>query len=85
MARTIPAQAAADQGERSERAFAPKLRGDAPLVPLHSAGNRALVAVIAILAGKADWLGQLARQVGGSVSLRADAAVPMSGGYAEPA
>jgi ribonuclease G len=55
---------------------------------MESAGPKRIVAhpaVIAILAGKADWLGQLARQVGGSVSLRADAAVPMSGGYAEPA
>ena len=32
-----------------------------------------------------DWLEALARQIGGAVGLRADPAVPMSGGYAEPA
>lgn len=31
------------------------------------------------------WIDQLARQVGGAVTLRPDPAMPMSGGYAEPA
>lgn len=42
-------------------------------------------AVIVILEGRPDWLDALARQVGGSVGLRADAALPMSGAYAEQA
>src|SRR3954469_2109450 len=50
MARSLPAQPAATDEQGRERAFAPKLRGDAALVPVHSAENRALVAVIAILA-----------------------------------
>jgi ribonuclease G len=40
-------------------------------------------AVIAVLEKHCSWLDQLARQVGGAVSLRADALLPMSGGYAE--
>ena len=51
-------------------------------------GAIALVAkppVIGILEHHPAWLDALARQVGGTVGLRADAALPMSGGYAEPA
>ena len=40
-------------------------------------------AIIAVLEAQSDWLDALAHQVGGAVSLRADAALPMSGGYAE--
>jgi len=40
-------------------------------------------AVIAVLDRKPSWLEALAGQVGGSVSLRADASLPMSGTYAE--
>lgn len=40
-------------------------------------------AVIAALQAKPEWLHALARQLGGPVTLRADAALPMSGGYAE--
>jgi len=40
-------------------------------------------AVIALLHSRKDWLDDLARQVGGAVELRADATLPMSGGYAE--
>lgn len=40
-------------------------------------------AVAAVLQQRADWLNALARQVGGAVALRADAALPMSGGHAE--
>ena len=42
-------------------------------------------AVIAFLKTRPAWLDTLARQVGGAVSLRADAALPISGGYAERA
>ena len=51
-------------------------------------GARRLVAhpaVASVLKHHADWLDRLAEQVGGAVSLRADAALPMSGGYAEKA
>jgi hypothetical protein len=41
--------------------------------------------VIAALEGKPGWLAALSRQVGGAVGLRADPAIPMSGGYAEQA
>jgi hypothetical protein len=41
--------------------------------------------VIAALEGKAEWLAALSRQVGGAIGLRADPALPMSGGYAEQA
>lgn len=49
-------------------------------------GSKRLVAhpaIIAVLESKAGWREALARQIGGSVNLRADAALPMSGGYAE--
>ncbi|MEP7129593.1 MAG: ribonuclease [Sphingomicrobium sp.] len=48
-------------------------------------GPKRLVAhpmVIAALEAQADWTAALSRQAGGAVSLRADAALPMSGGYA---
>lgn len=41
-------------------------------------------AVVSVLESNKDWLEALARRVGGAVSLRADATLPMSGGYAEP-
>jgi hypothetical protein len=40
-------------------------------------------AVTAALEQHAAWLDALARQLGGRIELRADAALPMSGGYAE--
>lgn len=40
-------------------------------------------AVIAVLESDGDWLDTLSRQLGGSVSLRADPSIPISGGYAE--
>jgi ribonuclease G len=40
-------------------------------------------AVIAALESKPEWLAALSLQIGGAVSLRADAALPISGGYAE--
>jgi hypothetical protein len=53
---------------------------------LESAGAKRLVAhpsVIAVLEARAAWIDALSRHVGGAVTLRADAALPMSGGYAE--
>jgi hypothetical protein len=40
-------------------------------------------AVTAVLEQRHAWLEVLARQIGGRIELRADAALPMSGGYAE--
>ena len=40
-------------------------------------------AVIAVLENKARWIDALSRQSGGAIGLRADPALPMSGGYAE--
>lgn len=53
---------------------------------LESAGAKALVAnpaVIAVLQDRQRWIATLSRQLAGPVSLRADAAISMSGGYAE--
>jgi ribonuclease G len=50
------------------------------------AGPKRLVAhpaVIAVLHGRNDWTNALASRLGGPIGLRADAALPMSGGYAE--
>ena len=49
-------------------------------------GGKRIVAhpsVIAVLEQRRPWLDALGRQVGGNVELRADASLPMSGGYAE--
>jgi hypothetical protein len=51
-------------------------------------GARHLVAhpaVIAVIEANDSWRESLERQIGGLVGLRADAALPMSGGHAEPA
>ena len=53
-----------------------------------TAGAKRLVAhpaVIRVLETHPDWLNALGSQLGGAISLRADAALPMSGGYAENA
>jgi hypothetical protein len=42
-------------------------------------------ALIAVLETQPDWFDALSRQAGGSVSLRADPNLPISGGYAEAA
>jgi ribonuclease G len=42
-------------------------------------------AVIAVLESHGDWLDALSLQAGGAVGLRADIALPISGGYAETA
>jgi len=57
-------------------------------VAFEPAGPKRIVAhpsVVNVLEGRPDWLDALARQVGGTVGLRADPALPMSGGYAEKA
>ena len=41
--------------------------------------------VVRLLEGKPQWLDQLARQVGGAVTLRSDASLAMSAGHAERA
>lgn len=41
--------------------------------------------IVALVEGKPGWLEALSRQVGGTVSLRSDASLPMSAGYAEKA
>ena len=51
-----------------------------------AAGPKRLVAHSAVagaLEAKPQWLDALSRQLGGAVSLRADASLPMSGGYVE--
>jgi hypothetical protein len=50
-------------------------------------GKRLVVhpAVAATLERRPDWLETLGRQLGGAIGLRAEASVPMSGGYAENA
>lgn len=40
-------------------------------------------AVVRAIEERSDWVDELARQVGGAVALRADPAIPMSGGHAE--
>ena len=52
------------------------------------AGAKRLVAhpaVTAVFDAHPEWIAELARQVGGAVGLRAEPALPMSGGHAEPA
>jgi len=49
-------------------------------------GSRRIVAhpaVIGVMATHQAWIDELARQIGGAIELRADATLPMSGGYAE--
>lgn len=51
------------------------------------AGAKRIVAhpaVVKLLDSRSEWTAELSRQVGGAVELRADASLPMSGGYAEP-
>ncbi|HZC38178.1 MAG TPA: ribonuclease, partial [Sphingomicrobium sp.] len=53
---------------------------------LEPPGPKQLVAhpaVIAVLEERTEWTQALSHHVGGAVSLRADAALPISGGYAE--
>ena len=55
-------------------------------VAFEAAGSKRLVAhpsLIAVLGRHKEWIEALSRQLGGTIELRADAALPMSGGYAE--
>lgn len=55
---------------------------------IETPGSKRLVAhsaVIGVLEHRAAWVDELARQVGGTIGLRADPALPISGGYAEKA
>ena len=55
-------------------------------ISFEPAGPKRIVAhpsVVNVLENRPDWLDALARQIGGSVGLRADPSLPMSGGYAE--
>lgn len=57
-------------------------------IAFEPAGPKRIVAhpaVVVVLETRPDWLDALARQIGGSVGLRADPSLPMSGGYAEKA
>jgi ribonuclease G len=70
---------AEDRPSFEARALLRKVAMDAP-------GAKRLVAhpaLVALLESRPDWRDALARQVGGRISLRADAALPMSGAYAE--
>ena len=40
-------------------------------------------AVVAVIEAEPNWLEALARQIGGAVTLRADASIPIHGGYVE--
>ena len=70
---------ARDRGPFEARALLRRVTAETP-------GGKRIVAhpsVIAVLEKHRAWLDVLARQVGGAVELRADASLPMSGGYAE--
>lgn len=57
-------------------------------VALQAAGPKRLVAhpaLIAVLEQKPDWIAELARQLGGAVTLRSDPSLPIHGAYAEKA
>ena len=72
---------AQDRGAFEARAFLRR-------VALEPPGPKRLVAhpaVIAVIEQTAGWTDRLARQIGGSVLLRADAGLAISAGYAEPA
>ncbi len=72
---------AQDRASFEARALLRRARFDSP-------GAKCLVvhpAVAAILEAHGDWLEALARQIGGSVGLRADPSLAMSGGYAQAA
>jgi ribonuclease G len=55
-------------------------------IAFEPAGPKRIVAnpaLSALFETRGDWIAELSRQVGGAVELRADAALAMSGGYAE--
>ena len=63
-------------------------RGLLRRVAFGPAGPKRLVAhpaVVAVIEARPDWIDAMARQVGGTIGLRADARLPMSAGHAEAA
>ena len=55
-------------------------------IALEVSGSKRIAAhpaVVAVLERQADWIETLGRQIGGAVTLRADASIPIHGGYAE--
>jgi hypothetical protein len=57
-------------------------------IALEAPGAKRIVAhpaMVKLLQRRGDWIDALARQVGGAIELRANPALPMSGGYAEEA
>jgi hypothetical protein len=80
-ARPSLVELAQDRAAFEARVFLRRTAFEAP-------GGKRLVAhpdVIAILQARGEWLEALARQIGGAIGLRAEASLPISGGYAEPA
>lgn len=74
------AELAQDRAGFEARALLRRLAFDAP-------GPKRIVvhpAVARVLEDRSEWITSLARQLGGSIELRGNAAIPMSGGYAEP-
>jgi hypothetical protein len=72
---------AQDRAPFAARALLRRVAFDAP-------GPKRLVAhpaVIALLEGRPAWLDAVAKQIGGAVTLRADASLPIHGSYAEKA
>lgn len=70
---------ALDRASFEARALLRRVASDTP-------GAKQIVAnpaLIAVLKRQKDWVEALSRQIGGAVTLRADASIPIHGGYAE--
>jgi hypothetical protein len=55
-------------------------------VAFEASGSKRIAAhpaVVAVLERRVEWIETLGRQIGGAVTLRADASIPIHGGYAE--
>ncbi len=56
-------------------------------IALEAPGPKRIIAhpaVARVLEDRREWISDLARQLGGSIELRSETTIPMSGGYAEP-
>lgn len=74
------AELAQDRARFEARALLRRLAFDAP-------GSKRIVAhpaVVRVFDDHTEWISSLTRQLGGSIELHGEAAIPMSGGYAEP-
>ena len=71
---------AADRAAFEARAFLRRVGAEIGAIRL-----AAHPSVVRVLEGKPEWLAQLARQVGGAITLRSDASLAMSAGHAERA